>query len=355
MQKDREQKASDKRAQTEREIAQDNQQEAALQEYIDKMSELLLNRKLRESAAGDEVRTIAHAQTLTTLSRLDKVRKGKVLQFLLEAKLLLKDDRIVDLENADFSHADLRDAVLLSANLSFANLREADLRGAILNKADLSRADLSHADLRGAHLYAANLANANLIGADLRNGGLRDDTTNLSFSDLSGANLTGTDLKFVNLDGASLIGAILVGTYFRQANLSFADLSKVKVTFDELDKPKKPCRVPKPPKNPNAKHCSVPACEDYALCRGVCHRHYESMRLHGTLPPKIVKPVDCAVASCHGKCYAKNLCRTHYARLYRHGTVDLAEHRTAVLVHFGPQAMLKKCILQRDLKIFRSR
>lgn len=59
IQKDREQKALGQHAQTERDIAQDNQQEAALQEYIDKMSELLLEKGLRKSGMDAEVRTIA--------------------------------------------------------------------------------------------------------------------------------------------------------------------------------------------------------------------------------------------------------------------------------------------------------
>src|SRR6266446_8210811 len=44
-----EREAAEKRADTEREIALDNQREAALQVYIDSMSELLLEKKLRES------------------------------------------------------------------------------------------------------------------------------------------------------------------------------------------------------------------------------------------------------------------------------------------------------------------
>jgi large-conductance mechanosensitive channel len=40
-------------------IASDNQQEAALQGYINEMSELLLEKLLRKSKEGDEVRTIA--------------------------------------------------------------------------------------------------------------------------------------------------------------------------------------------------------------------------------------------------------------------------------------------------------
>jgi hypothetical protein len=74
-----ERKAAEQHNQTEREIAQDNQQEVVLQEYIDKMSELLLHEKLRESRSEDEVRTVARVRTLTTLHRLDEVRKGSVL------------------------------------------------------------------------------------------------------------------------------------------------------------------------------------------------------------------------------------------------------------------------------------
>src|SRR5437667_5380957 len=44
-----ERKAADRHNQTEHDIASDNQREAALQEYIDKMSELLLEKHLRES------------------------------------------------------------------------------------------------------------------------------------------------------------------------------------------------------------------------------------------------------------------------------------------------------------------
>src|SRR5438270_2744173 len=44
-----ERNAADKHNQTEREIAQDNQCEAALQDYIDNMTELLLEKNLRKS------------------------------------------------------------------------------------------------------------------------------------------------------------------------------------------------------------------------------------------------------------------------------------------------------------------
>src|SRR2546430_13502276 len=63
----------------------DNQHETALQTYIDKMSELLLHEKLRDSAEEDEVRNVARVRTLTVLLRLDANRKSNVLQFLYES------------------------------------------------------------------------------------------------------------------------------------------------------------------------------------------------------------------------------------------------------------------------------
>src|SRR5258707_258654 len=77
-----EREAAEKHAQTEREIALDNQREAALQAYIDSMSELLLEKKLRESADSDEVRKIARVRTLTALPRLYPLRTRSVIQFL---------------------------------------------------------------------------------------------------------------------------------------------------------------------------------------------------------------------------------------------------------------------------------
>ena len=131
-----EQEAAEKRAQTEREIASDYQREAALQAYIDKMSELLLEKRLRGSAEDDEVRKIARVRTLRVLPRLDKERKRSVLQFLHESGLIEKGKRIIDLSGADLSGANLSGADLGSA-------RGADLGAANLSVANLGAARIS--------------------------------------------------------------------------------------------------------------------------------------------------------------------------------------------------------------------
>src|SRR5258708_971283 len=196
-----EQKATQVRDKTERDIASDNQRETALQDYIDKMSELLHDKDhpLRESAPEDEVRKIARVRTLTVLPRLDKERKRSVLQFLHESGLIDKGMKIIDLDGADLNGANLSEANLGGADLhrailDGAKLHKANLNGAILDGADLDLADLSKADLHG-----AVLGEAKLDGADL-------DKAKLSEANLNGAKGTTTE----QLDKAkSLTGAIM--------------------------------------------------------------------------------------------------------------------------------------------------
>src|SRR6266699_1681965 len=87
-----EQKSTQLRDQTERDVALDNQREQALRAYIDSMSELLLQENLRGSEEDDEVQKIARVRTLTVLPRLDGKRKSSVLQFLYESGLINKDN-----------------------------------------------------------------------------------------------------------------------------------------------------------------------------------------------------------------------------------------------------------------------
>jgi hypothetical protein len=179
------------------EVENERAQDAALQAYLDQMSQLLLDkdRPLRQSEEDDEVRTLARARTLTVVGRLDGDRKGSVVQFLYESELINRD-RIAPI-----------DAVPL------VNLKKANLQGAILSKinlelANLYRADLQRANLRGAVLSRASLFRADLKGADLRGADLRD--TILYFADLEEANLLAAKVTGEQLEEArSLQGATM--------------------------------------------------------------------------------------------------------------------------------------------------
>src|SRR5215469_1736448 len=130
---------------TEQEIALNNQHEATLQDYLDKISELLLEKHLRKSPIDDEVRTIARVRTLTVLRRIDGERKASVLRFLYESDLINKDKPIIHLEDADLSKADLSGGFDLGPTGFYWD--EPVWRVTDLSEADLSKANLSGADL----------------------------------------------------------------------------------------------------------------------------------------------------------------------------------------------------------------
>jgi uncharacterized protein YjbI with pentapeptide repeats len=169
-------KIEDQRAEVDRELAEQQAQDDALQAYLDQMGTLLLERDLRNSGTDSEVRTLARARTLSMLGRVDTSHKDEIMQFLLEAGLVQQESYfrregegapvlrgpIILLHRANLDETDLR-----FANLSMAVLSEANLSGANLRRADLSGADLYQANLSGANLIRADLSGANLIEADL--------------------------------------------------------------------------------------------------------------------------------------------------------------------------------------------
>ncbi|MBW4600695.1 MAG: pentapeptide repeat-containing protein [Calothrix sp. FI2-JRJ7] len=196
------------RANAEKEIADANLNEDALQAYIDRMAEILIDKERRLELLPDKnnsnntntdnpVRDVARVRTTTILRRLecDKERQGNVLDFLRDSELL--------------------NFILSGANLSSAKLGGVDLSGASLNRANFRGADLSGADL----------SNAKLGGADISRATLSD--TNLNNADLSIASLRCADLRGADLRGADLRGADLSDANFSRADLS--DASPVKV------------------------------------------------------------------------------------------------------------------------------
>jgi uncharacterized protein YjbI with pentapeptide repeats len=208
-------------------IQQQNAQDEALQNYLDEMGNLLLEKKLRKSEEDSEVRTLARARTLTVLGRLDSSRKAAVIQFLDEAQLIQRVERrepIIGLGGADLGGAGLS-----GANLSGAHLRTADLSGATLHRTDLSNARLSYADLSGARLLHTDLSNADLLWADLSNADV--NSSNLRSADLKGAYMKDARLIAVHLNDARLSHAYLGNT-----DLSISDLIRAEgINNEELE------------------------------------------------------------------------------------------------------------------------
>jgi hypothetical protein len=231
-----ERQREDERRQQERglEIESQRAQDEALQAYLDQMSQLLADEKrpLHRAQQGDSLSTVARARTLTVLSRLDGVRKGIVVQFLYESKLIVGDQPVLNLQGADLqrvvleatrlSKVNLKGAILSYGSFTGVVLREALLTGAHLNNTDFVGVDLREAILRHVNLSQAVLRRwttsySNLVGSlvpelperqpsefwllrEMRLkslGVVRLVPTMLSGADLSGADLRGADLRDV--------------------------------------------------------------------------------------------------------------------------------------------------------------
>jgi uncharacterized protein YjbI with pentapeptide repeats len=256
IQKRGEERITQGQKEVEQEVATDNQRETLLQAYIDKMSELLVEKQLHKSAHEDEIREIARVRTLTVLSRLDGPRKRSVLQFLHEASLIYKDKHIIDLHGADLSGAKLSGVNLCGADLRGAYLGSVDLSRATLDGATLSEEDLHHTNLSGATLSGANLSGATLCGADLRGATLR------------GADLREADLRRAYLGSVDLSGATLDG----------ANLGDARVTTEIEDSAKERGSLKPPEKEPLPKELQLPPNPDEKFAR-----FHKPGRVHGPL------------------------------------------------------------------------
>jgi uncharacterized protein YjbI with pentapeptide repeats len=229
-------------------IALDNQRETLFQAYLDRMSELLLEKNLRASQPDDEVRTVARARTLTMLPRLDPGRKKSVADFLSDSNLLflinldyadlsgITYGNVRPLDNFTLNHANCshtkfcnvegENITLKNTNFSWATLSHVKAPHANLQQSYFCHAHLSHVDLRDSNLTNVNLqetylehvilSNANLSEADLR--GAKLSNTDLSNADLRRANLSNVDFRTTNLQGANLSGANLNGAKFRHGS-----------------------------------------------------------------------------------------------------------------------------------------
>jgi uncharacterized protein YjbI with pentapeptide repeats len=242
----RQQAIEDQRAASERKIEEQRGQDAALQAYLDQMSNLLLKNGLRTSAEDSEVRLLARARTLTALERLDSDRQMNLLIFLYEAHLIEKGDSvylnvpgtIVDLQGADLRGLDMNGVgFFLWSNFSGTDLSRADLSYALLSESDFSfttldEANLTNVEFEGTNLSYSRAPNADLSGANLRKADL--SPANYKNATLRGANLKGANLKSAFFKGADLSEANLDNANMEGAYLKDADLSGATLTQEQL-------------------------------------------------------------------------------------------------------------------------
>ena len=226
-----------------RERADNETKEEVLQNYLDRLSLLLIDGNLiwlskksnssivtpiitpitpEEQELLDSALDVIRARTLSILRRFknDTERKTSVIRFLIETEIVSKSK--LNLSGADLSGADLSGADLEGAILQEANLQGANLQGANPIEAEFQEANLQEAKLQGAKLQGANPIEAEFQEA------------NLQEAKLQGAKLQGANLTEANLQGANLIKANLQGAKFREAKLQGANLTKANFIEAEL-------------------------------------------------------------------------------------------------------------------------
>ncbi|WP_100903329.1 pentapeptide repeat-containing protein [Nostoc flagelliforme] len=231
-----EKQKAEKEAELEKAIADNNLREEALEAYINRMSELLLEKNLNVSdpSRGDTAFDVARARTLSVLRRLDKdgERKGSVIQFLIDTELISKLNLSdTNLDGAILTNADLSDAKLIRAKLTSAKLTNAILTNAHLDDAIFDDANINSATLDNASLTRASFMHTNLIQAQISHG-------QLMYANFAGANLADANLIRANLAGANLAGANLDGANLQRAeNISIDQIKSAnnweKAKYDE--------------------------------------------------------------------------------------------------------------------------
>ncbi len=186
------------RFEAEQELNNDRSRETALQTFLDRMTVLVIDRNLQDSERDSPEQAVAIAHTLATLRGLDGPRKGILVKFLYESKLINRGKPVVELAKADLRSSDLGGLHLSRCDMSGANLSHADL-----GDTDLSESSLVDAMLVEADLYYTDLRDADLSGADLHLSVIHD-------ADLAGVNFAGAKVTESQLSGArSLVGATM--------------------------------------------------------------------------------------------------------------------------------------------------
>lgn len=253
---EQDQELAQRRYEQDQQIALDKQREDLLQIYLDRMSELLIEKQLRSSQSDDDVCNVAQARTMSILIRLDATRVGYVFSFLRQAGLLKSPQRTVNLSqanlpNVDWTGVDIGEVDLSGANFRGAILRRANLRGATLCNilfwgSDLWGADFSAADLRGAILWEAklrgvNFSRANLCGVNLGKYQLHQTdlaqvlfyTTNPTRF-VSGSSKLDSEATAAALSGIRSRGATANDTPFGRACLQGGATQSINIVLDDV-------------------------------------------------------------------------------------------------------------------------
>jgi hypothetical protein len=211
-----------RRAEAERALEDQRAQDASLQAYLDQMTDLTLNRGLRDSEPGDTVYELAQARTLTVMSQLGSENNMSVTGFLTDAGLLGTGSPSIGLlRETDLQKLDLRVAALDGADFQQTIFLEVDLTLAMLDGADFGEASLFDTDFTEAHLRDAYFDRSMIYGTDFGGADLKraafdyavlgpDASTQYLIEDVEeqGLDFSAADFTDAHLQGADFTGSV---------------------------------------------------------------------------------------------------------------------------------------------------
>ncbi len=245
-QKVEQQSKQDAQKKKEFEQEEDRKSEEALQNYIDRMTDLLLrgNHKIADSVDGSIIRKVARSMTINTLRVLGKFdrRQGLVILFLYESGLINKENSFIDLHGADAMDVQLNLATIESANLSDINFNEANFEYSILTNTDFSNsrfrlANFYSAFLENAQFYNSTIWISNLTSTSLTNANFSKSTlneTDFSNAFMEKIKFNNATLINCNLTKSYLFDAVFQGSYLQKCDFTGAILYGADFTDADL-------------------------------------------------------------------------------------------------------------------------
>ncbi|NCQ98553.1 MAG: pentapeptide repeat-containing protein [Microcystis aeruginosa L211-101] len=197
-------------------IAQEQKHQEILTDYFSKMQDLIVETKKSKQTPGSkesnseerlltEFRPTAQALTLSVLEQLDGERKGKVIIYLAESKLITaNNDNPSSLPEIKLNGANLKEIVLNNVDLySIIDMKNKDQ---IINGIKINNANMERANLRKVNLFK---------------------------SELNGSNLENATLENVNFPGSTMIGSRFINGKITDVN--FTDVKLGKTIFDNVN------------------------------------------------------------------------------------------------------------------------
>lgn len=159
-----------------------------LDSYFKNISDLILNSNLTKNKKNKKSKKIARTRTIIALEELDGERKGQILQFLRETKLLKK----IDILGANFSEGDFEGLVLRNQIIKGVNFKNSNFDNSYLDGTQFISCDLDSCSFSNSSLKNVDFNYSKLNNSTIRN----TDVTTVKFE---GAELNNVDLRSTNI------------------------------------------------------------------------------------------------------------------------------------------------------------